>query len=63
MVEGDINNCKVHAWQGLGADVDGGASVLPDLLDLASLLADDGPALGGGHQQVQRQTLRVSAVT
>ena len=43
--------------------MDGGAGVLPDLLDLASLLADDGAALGGGHQEVQCQTLRVSAVT
>ena len=43
--------------------MDGGSGVLPDLLDLAALLPDDGPALGGGHQQVQGQALRVSTVT
>ena len=43
--------------------MDGGSRVLPDLLDLAALLAYDGPALGGGHQQVQGQALRVSTVT
>ena len=43
--------------------MDGGSGVLPDLLDLAALLAYDGPALGGGHQQVQGQTLRVSTVS
>ena len=33
--------------------MDGGARGLPDLLDLAARLANDGPALGGRDQQVQ----------
>ena len=33
--------------------MDGGARGLPDLLDLAACLANDGPALGGRDQQVQ----------
>ena len=33
--------------------MDGGARGLPDLLDLAACLANDGPALGGRDQEVQ----------
>ena len=43
------------AWKGLAGHVYGGPSGLPDLLDLAALLADDRPTLGGGHQQVQME--------
>ena len=52
-----------HAWQWLRAHMDGGPRGLSDILDLAAFLPYDGPALGGGHQQVQGQTLRVSTVT
>ena len=51
-----------HAWQWLRAHMDGGPGGLPDLLDLAALLPNDGPALGGGHQQVEGEGVVVPAV-
>ena len=38
-------------------------SVLPDLLDLGPLLADDGAALRRGHAQPQHQRPRVGGFT
>ena len=43
------------AWEGVRGDVDGGASGLPDLLDLHPLLPNDGATLAARHQQVQVQ--------
>ena len=43
------------AWKGLGAHVDIGSGRVTDFLDLAALLADDGAALRGGHQQVEAE--------
>ena len=57
-----MNWVMCPAWKGLGADVDSGARVLSDLLDLDSILANDGAALRGGHQQVEAQPFVVSTV-
>ena len=50
------------AWEGVRGDVDGGASGLPDLLDLYPLLSNDGPALAARHQQVQVQIKLLIAI-
>ena len=42
--------------------MDGGPGGLSDILDLAALLPYDGPALGGGHQQVQAEGVVIPAV-
>ena len=51
-----------HAWQWLRAHMDGGPGGLSDLLDLAALLPDDGPALRGGHQQIEGEGVLVPTV-
>ena len=53
----------VPAWEWIGADMDAGASVLSDLLNLDTILANDCSALRGGHQQVQSQSFIVSTVS
>ena len=55
-------NIFIPAWKGLSADMDACSSGVSDLLDLASLLANDGTTLRGGHQEVQCQIF-ISAVT
>ena len=54
---GGIGNCSwwCVAWEGVGGDMDGGASGLPDLLDLHPLLPNDCSTLAARHQQVQVQ--------
>ena len=39
--------------------MDGSTSRLSDLLDLAPFFPDDGPALGGGHQEVEGEGVTV----
>lgn len=39
--------------QHVGGHLDGGARHLADLLDLGAALADEGAALGGGHDEPQ----------
>ena len=43
------------AWERLAGDMNAGPGGLSDLLDLGSLLADDGAALAARHQQVEVQ--------
>ena len=64
-LRGEIGICCwwCVAWEGVRGDVDGGASGLPDLLDLHPLLPNDGSALAARHQQIQVQIQLLIAIS